>query len=113
MEHIHTGQIILLGDAANASIPNIGQGASQAVEDAVYLAKWVSTVSPVEDAILKYEQHRQERIKRIKDDMKLYGLAARIDFPLLCSLRNKMMQLTPASYHSGKLRKIIEIEEEL
>ena len=107
------GKILLLGDSSHASMPNIGQGASQAVEDAVYLAKWISIEETIDQAFVKYEAHRQERIKIVKDEMKIYGLAARIDFPILCSIRNKLLQVTPAAFHNEKLRRVFEIEEDM
>ena len=110
---LQAGNILLLGDSAHASIPNIGQGASQAAEDAVYLAKWMENEETVSDAFRKYTQHRQERIKLIKDEMKIYGLAAQVDFPILCSIRNKLLEMAPASFHNEKLRKIIEIEDDM
>ncbi|WNF22367.1 FAD-dependent monooxygenase [Mesobacillus jeotgali] len=109
----HTGKILLLGDSAHASMPNIGQGASQAAEDAVYLAKWIRTEETIDKAFSQYETHRQERMKLIKEEMKLYGLAARIDFPGLCSLRNKLLQMTPSSYHNARLRNVVEIEGDM
>jgi FAD-dependent urate hydroxylase len=110
---LQSGNILLLGDSAHASMPNIGQGASQAAEDAVYLAKWISSEETIDKAFSRYETHRQERVKLVKDEMKIYGFAARIDFPVLCSLRNKLLQMTPASYHNAKLRKVFEIEEDM
>ncbi|MBT2659435.1 FAD-dependent monooxygenase [Bacillus sp. ISL-45] len=110
---IHKGNILLLGDSAHASMPNIGQGASQAAEDAVYLAKWISMEETIDQAFIKYEVHRQERMKVVKDEMKIYGLAARIDFPVLCSIRNKLLQMTPAAFHNEKLRRVFEIEEDM
>lgn len=110
---LQSGNILLLGDSAHASMPNIGQGASQAAEDAVYLAKWISSEETIDNAFSRYEAHRQERLKLVKDEMKVYGLAARIDFPVLCSIRNKLLQMTPSSYHNAKLRKVVEIEEDM
>lgn len=110
---LQSERILLLGDSAHASMPNLGQGASQAAEDAVYLAKWISLEDTIEKAFFKYETHRQERMKIVKEEMKLYGLAARVDFPFLCSLRNKLLQMTPASYHNEKLRRVVEIEEDM
>ncbi|MBS8266010.1 hypothetical protein DYI25_16405 [Mesobacillus boroniphilus] len=110
---LQSGNILLLGDSAHASMPNIGQGASQAAEDAVYLANWISSEERIDKAFFKYETHRQERMKIVKDEMKIYGLAARIDFPVLCSIRNKLLQMTPASYHNAKLRKLVEIEGDM
>jgi FAD-dependent urate hydroxylase len=107
------GNILLLGDAAHASMPNIGQGASQAAEDAVYLSKWMSKEDSVLEAFKKYTLHRQGRIKLIKDEMKIYGLASQVDFPILCSIRNKLLQMAPSSFHNEKWRKVIEIEKDM
>jgi 2-polyprenyl-6-methoxyphenol hydroxylase-like FAD-dependent oxidoreductase len=38
LERFHSGRVALLGDAAHAMTPNLGQGACQALEDAVVLA---------------------------------------------------------------------------
>ena len=38
LEHFHSGRVALLGDAAHAMTPNLGQGACQALEDALVLA---------------------------------------------------------------------------
>jgi FAD-dependent urate hydroxylase len=49
----------------------------------------------------------------INNEMKIYGLAAKIDFPILCSIRNKLLQLAPDHFHNEKLRKVVEIEREI
>ena len=113
LEHFSFGNILLVGDSAHASMPNIGQGASQAIEEAAYLSKWISTEDTIEKAFEKYELNRLERMRLVKNEMKIYGLAAKVDFPLLCSIRNKLLQLAPAGYHNEKLKKLVEIEEEI
>lgn len=113
LEQTHFGKILLMGDSAHASLPNIGQGASQAVEDAAYLSKWISTEKTVEQAFDMYNRDRQERLKLVTSEMKIYGWASKVDFPVLCSLRNKLLQLAPSSYHNEKLRKVVEIEDDI
>ncbi|MEU9885096.1 FAD-dependent oxidoreductase [Sphaerisporangium sp. NPDC051011] len=44
----HSGRVALLGDAAHAMTPNLGQGACQAIEDAVVLAHVAGAASPVD-----------------------------------------------------------------
>jgi len=113
LEHFYSGNILLVGDSAHASMPNIGQGASQAIEEAAYLSKWISTEDSIEKAFEKYELDRFTRIKLVNNETKVYGLAANVDFPILCSIRNKLLQLAPAGYHNEKLRKVVEINDEI
>ena len=53
------GPVTLLGDAAHAMTPNMGQGACQAIEDAVVLAECLRS-DPVAD-LRRYEALRRER----------------------------------------------------
>lgn len=60
------GRLTLLGDAAHATTPTMGQGACQAMEDAVVLVRCLESTSlGVEDAIRRYEQMRLERTTEI------------------------------------------------
>jgi FAD-dependent urate hydroxylase len=110
LERFHFGKILLIGDAAHLSLPNIGQGASQAAEEAVYLSKWISIGDSIEKSFAGYDRHRHERTKLIENEMKIYGVASQLNFPILCSARNKLLQWAPAAYHNDKLRKIVEID---
>jgi 2-polyprenyl-6-methoxyphenol hydroxylase-like FAD-dependent oxidoreductase len=62
-----TGRIILLGDAAHAMEPNLGQGACQAIEDAVALG--AAARSGVPDAVLPLYQRM--RLKRVRQFVRL------------------------------------------
>jgi 2-polyprenyl-6-methoxyphenol hydroxylase-like FAD-dependent oxidoreductase len=44
----HLGRVALLGDAAHAMTPHLGQGACQAIEDAIVLASVAGTATPGE-----------------------------------------------------------------
>ena len=48
--------VTLLGDAVHACTPNLGQGACQALEDAVVLAHCLSGTLPIGAALRKYER---------------------------------------------------------
>ena len=56
------GRIELIGDAAHAMLPNIGQGACQAFEDAYILARWLEAEGAPADA---FRHFRQVRIPRV------------------------------------------------
>ncbi|THV22823.1 FAD-dependent oxidoreductase [Glycomyces paridis] len=58
------GRIALIGDAAHATSPSSGQGASLAAESAVVLAKHLRDL-PVERAFAAYERERRSRVERV------------------------------------------------
>jgi 2-polyprenyl-6-methoxyphenol hydroxylase-like FAD-dependent oxidoreductase len=58
------GRVALLGDAAHAMTPNLGQGACQALEDAVTLGVLVRT-KPVEQALEAYDLSRRPRTEKL------------------------------------------------
>jgi len=56
------GRIQLIGDAAHAMLPNAGQGACQAFEDAYILGRWLAACS---DPIAAFGNFRRVRIPRV------------------------------------------------
>lgn len=60
----HRGRVALVGDAAHATSPSSGQGASLAMESAVQLARCLRDLPP-ERAFPAYERLRRARVERI------------------------------------------------
>ncbi|MBO0864420.1 MAG: FAD-dependent monooxygenase, partial [Mycobacterium sp.] len=60
---MHRGRVALLGDAAHAMTPDLGQGACQAIEDAVVLAALLDPGDPatVTEALVRYTNLRLPR----------------------------------------------------
>lgn len=56
---------MIVGDAAHATSPSSGQGASMAIEDAVVLARCLRDLPDVERAFAAYEQIRRQRVERV------------------------------------------------
>jgi FAD-dependent urate hydroxylase len=61
----HRGPVVLLGDAAHATSPNAGQGASLAMEDALVLAVCLRDIPEVDGALATYERLRRERAEKV------------------------------------------------
>jgi 2-polyprenyl-6-methoxyphenol hydroxylase-like FAD-dependent oxidoreductase len=61
----HRGPMIVIGDAAHATSPSSGQGASMAVEDGVVLARCLRDLPDVPRAFAAYERLRRKRVERI------------------------------------------------
>lgn len=55
------GRATLLGDAAHAMLPFLGQGAAMGIEDGVVLARALADHDDVEVALQRYEDARRER----------------------------------------------------
>lgn len=61
------GRIVLVGDAAHASSPNMAQGAAMAVEDALVLAEMLTDDRPVDEALTSYVQRRRARVAWVQE----------------------------------------------
>jgi len=61
----HRDRMIIVGDAAHATSPASGQGASMAIEDAIVLAKCLRDADDVGTAFATYEQVRRARVERV------------------------------------------------
>jgi salicylate hydroxylase len=73
------GRLTLLGDAAHPMLPHVGQGANQAIEDAVVLATLLSRAdrASARQALLIYGSLRRERTARVQRSARVNG--ARFD----------------------------------
>ena len=58
----YKGRVVIVGDAAHSTTPDIGQGGCQAMEDAIYLARalQINTLG-LYDALKRYQNKRNER----------------------------------------------------
>ena len=61
----HRGTMIIIGDAAHATSPSAGQGASMAIEDAIVLARCLRDLPDTTQAFAVYERLRRRRVERI------------------------------------------------
>jgi 2-polyprenyl-6-methoxyphenol hydroxylase-like FAD-dependent oxidoreductase len=61
----HNDTMVVIGDAAHATSPSSGQGASMAIEDAVVLAKCLRDLPTVAEAFAAYEILRRERVEKV------------------------------------------------
>jgi 2-polyprenyl-6-methoxyphenol hydroxylase-like FAD-dependent oxidoreductase len=82
------GPVTLLGDAAHPTTPTLGQGACQALEDAVILAKCLALPGTVSEALRSYERLRQPRTAMVTNDSWSIGQVLQTESPILLVLRD-------------------------
>ena len=61
-----SGRLVLLGDAAHAMAPNLGQGANSALVDGVVLAEELARAPSVKDALAGYDKRRRPLARRVQ-----------------------------------------------
>jgi FAD-dependent urate hydroxylase len=83
-----TGRVVLIGDAAHASSPMMGQGGSLAVEDAGVLAESLRAADSVEQAPDDYVVRRRPRVRWVREQSRIAGESLRIPI----SARNAVLR---------------------
>jgi 2-polyprenyl-6-methoxyphenol hydroxylase-like FAD-dependent oxidoreductase len=103
----HRGRVVLVGDAAHAMTPNLGQGAAQALEGVAVLADRLR-VEPLPDALAAYERARKPRAERIVRRSRAIGRVAQASNPLAACLRDSLARHTPAALTARQLSQVLD-----
>lgn len=105
----HNENTCLLGDAAHATTPNMGQGACQGIEDAYYISNVLKTAtSGLSDTFSQFEQKRRKKVDYVVNNSWRFGKMAHN--PLAQSLMKGIMKLTPEKVMSEQMNKLYDIE---
>ncbi len=100
-------RIALLGDAAHAMTPNVGQGANQALEDAAALVALLDR-HPIETALTTYDRLRRPHTQAIVRRSRRVGAVAQWSWPPATMLRDTVVRLTPGRAGLGALAPILD-----
>ncbi|WP_194778418.1 FAD-dependent monooxygenase [Pararhodonellum marinum] len=103
-------RIVLVGDAAHATTPNLGQGACQAIEDAYILADEMAKGEDFSKAFQSFEMRRIPRTDFIVNISWKMGKVAQWENPFLCSVRNFALRNTPKSFNDKQIEKILKTD---
>jgi 2-heptyl-3-hydroxy-4(1H)-quinolone synthase len=98
------GRTVLIGDAAHAMTPNLGQGAAMAIEDAAVLPEVIASDAPAE-ALRKI---RHDRVAKVLQDSHRLGQMAHMENPVACWLRNALVRYVPRSFSENQYLRLIE-----
>ncbi|MFI1461500.1 FAD-dependent oxidoreductase [Nocardia carnea] len=89
------GPVALLGDAAHAMTPNLGQGANLAIEDAVTVAALLDRHRDIETALAEYNRIRRARVEPLQRLSHRMGVVLQLSGMPTVLLRNTIMRMTP------------------
>jgi 2-polyprenyl-6-methoxyphenol hydroxylase-like FAD-dependent oxidoreductase len=101
------GRIVLIGDAAHATTPGIGQGAAQAIEDAVVLAEQVVGRDELATALAEYETIRRRRAEAVLKMSRRADKAAQLANPLGWRVRNAVVRWLPDRAQRRQLEPLV------
>lgn len=103
-------RVVLLGDAAHATTPNMGQGAGQALEDAIVLSRCLQQASSYKEAFIHYEQKRVKRTRKIINMSRQIGFGAQMQNKLGILIRNKLFRLVPSNFLLRRFRYLLDVD---
>lgn len=100
----------LLGDAAHATTPNMGQGACQGIEDAYYFSK-VMSKSPltISKNFENFEKTRRKKVDHVVNTSWQFGKM--IHNPLGQSVLKLIMKSTPDRVMNKQMKTLYAVEE--
>ena len=101
------GRVTLLGDAAHATTPNLGQGACMAIESAVVLAQSLARPDDIPTALRDYETRRKPRTAWITNQSWQIGRVGQWENPFACAARDFAVKNFSARTMKAQLTKVI------
>lgn len=91
------GPVALLGDAAHAMTPFLGQGGCQALEDAATLSLAVETQPDLATALRRYDELRRPRTQDMVRKSRMSGTVGHLSWGPARVARNALLRATPTS----------------
>jgi 2-polyprenyl-6-methoxyphenol hydroxylase-like FAD-dependent oxidoreductase len=91
MPRWHSGRVCLIGDAAHATTPSAGQGASLALEDAMVLAQCIRDIDAPEHAFTAFERARRTRVEAIVKQSRRNGSGKAVSGPIGEWVRDRVL----------------------
>ena len=103
-----TENLCLIGDAAHATTPNMGQGGCQAVEDAYVIAKLSESEKDWNIVFSQFEKIRKKKVHHIVKTSWTLGKIAQ--WENFTSFRNTIFRRIPESVNQRQMEKILKLE---
>jgi 2-polyprenyl-6-methoxyphenol hydroxylase-like FAD-dependent oxidoreductase len=104
------GRVVLLGDAAHAMTPNLGQGGAQAIEDAYVLAEKLAAHARPEPAYAEYQLLRKPKADWVARTAARLGWAAHLRSAPARLLRDTVLRLTPRWLNDRQIDRVLRLD---
>ena len=101
------GRITLLGDTAHLALPFAAQGASQALEDEIWLARYLDREADTAAALRAYEAHRQDRTEMVVRTGRRLGRMWNLSNPVAVTMRNLLFKYGPDRLMEGAFKRMV------
>jgi 2-polyprenyl-6-methoxyphenol hydroxylase-like FAD-dependent oxidoreductase len=89
------GPVVLVGDAAHPTTPNLGQGGCMAIEDAPVLARCLNGSRGIPGGLARFEAERFKRTSAITAESWRLGWLGQRSNPVVCAVRDFCFGLAP------------------
>lgn len=104
------GRVVLLGDAAHAMTPNLGQGGAQAIEDAYVLAEQLAKQGQPESAFAAYQRCRKPRVDWVARTAARLGWIAHFQSLPARWMRDAILRLTLSWLNDRQIDWLLRLE---
>ena len=108
----HRGRVLLIGDAAHASTPFMGQGGAMAMQDAVILTKALDAARSLDDALERFGNARLPVCQFVQDVSRAVGEAGAQEIEGALDDRNAELRQTAQAKVDGFYRKLDTLSAE-
>lgn len=102
-------RVVLLGDAAHATTPNMGQGAGQAIEDSIVLGNGFKQFKDVNKVLAHYEKKRVARTAKVIRLSRQIGETAQISSRPIAAARDFLFPLLPSKALLWRLKFLFDV----
>lgn len=107
IKYWHKNNVCLIGDAAHATTPNMGQGGAQAIEDAYYLSNLVEGENA--ESFKLFQQKREKKVNAIVNQSWTTGKMAHWKYGR--GFRNFLVKNLPKKFLEKKMIEMYQIEK--
>lgn len=104
----HTNDLCLIGDAAHATTPNLGQGACQSIEDAYIIGKLLENHQNFNEVFENFQKIRRKKVDYVVNTSWKIGQVSQWERGTF--VRNFMFRLVPESFNQKLVEKTIRLE---